>query len=106
MTLTLLGVSKAFDFVHYKLLIPIAEHVSISQSALQLFKGKFFHRLQTVNSDDNSSVYGGSAYGFPQDYVLGPIPFTIYSSAITKTIKFCSSHSYAGFILFFLRLQI
>lgn len=89
--LVLLDLSAAFDTVdHHILLSKLEADFKFGGVALSWFKSYLEHRSQTIQISHNSSDPHFLCYGVPQGSILGPVLFSLYTSALGKLI---SSHN-------------
>ncbi|CAG4966906.1 unnamed protein product [Colias eurytheme] len=98
--LTLLDFSRAFDSINFSLLISKLNFYGFDCISSSWFNSYLQHRFQRVvllKNDGNSALSSlvPVSRGVPQDSILGPLLFTIYSADITSCIKNCQYHLYA-----------
>ena len=96
--LVLLDLSAAFDTIDHDLLIRrFEQRFGVSDSALQWFSTYFTNRSCQVNVGGSKSNIHVLKHGVPQVSVLGPLSFTIYTTAIGDIIRHheLSYHMYA-----------
>lgn len=93
--LMLFDFSKAFDMVNYNLLLAICHHIGIGPEACQLISSYLDNRQQTVHLSNTVSSLRRLSSGVPQGSILGPLLFTVYTSALPTYLTHCSAHLYA-----------
>ena len=76
-----MDLSKAFDTIHHDLMIAQLRAYGFSLNALQYMRSYLTNRQQRVWVHSNFSTWEAIA-GVPQDSVLGPLLFNIFSSMI------------------------
>ena len=82
-----LDLSAAFDTLDHNILIDILNrHFNISDLALSWFGSYLSQRSQSVKMDNFSSSLISLNSGVPQSSVLGPIPFSLYTSPMCSII--------------------
>jgi hypothetical protein len=94
--LILLDQSKAFDLVHFDLLLIKLKHIGFQEGALRFMKSYLNGRRQKIFLDDRmQSLLKATTSGVPQGSVLGPILFSIYTYDLPKYLQYCKLHMYA-----------
>ena len=86
--LTLLDLSAAFDTIdHIILLRRLDDWFWESGKALDSFKSYLTGRSQRINLGDCLSSKSDLSFGVPQGSVLGPLPFTLYTTPLSSLIS-------------------
>ena len=97
--LTLFDLSAAFYTIdHTILLYRLNVYYGISELALGWFKSYLSGKTHSVKVGNTLLHPAALQYGVPQGYVLGPIPFSLYTNPISSIIHSHSSisqHFYA-----------
>ena len=96
--LALLDLSAAFDTLDHPILLQRLETTfGISGTVLHWFASYLENREQSVKVDNVLSSPSPLQFGVPQDSVLGPILFTLYSQPLSDLIcrHECDYHKYA-----------
>ncbi|GFS19395.1 reverse transcriptase-like protein [Elysia marginata] len=96
--LTLLDLSAAFDTIDHAILFErLSTNIGLDGNVLASFKSYLSGRTQSVKIDEHTSDDMPLKYGVPQDSVLGPVLYTLYTLSIAETIKSYSVgyHMYA-----------
>jgi hypothetical protein len=94
--LILLDQSKAFDLVHFDILLIKVKHIGFLESTLRFMKGylngrrEFFFFYYKVQSSLKATTSGVS-----QSSVLGPILFSRYIYDLSKYLQYCKLHMHA-----------
>ncbi len=82
-TLLLLDLSAALDTVDHRILMERLERIlGVSGPALNWFSSYFSGRTQSLKAGEAMSTPACLLHGVPQDSVLGPSLFSIYTSPI------------------------
>ena len=89
-----MDLSKAFDTLHYNILIDKLAHYGIKCNALKWFSSYLSDRTMYVEIDNAKSSVWHLTTGVPQGSILGPLLFLIYMNDISN------SSSLFKFILF------
>ena len=90
--LTLLNLSAAFDTIDHSILLTSVESTfGIRDLALSFFRSCLQDRTQVVTVNGIKSSPSLLTCGVPQDSVLGPILFILYTQPLSGVI---SHHSY------------
>ena len=95
---TLLDLSAAFATIDHNILCQRLEHLyGISGTPLNWFRSYLSNRTQTVTINNKLSQPTLLNFGVPQDSVLGPILFILYTKPLTTLIRrhSISNHSFA-----------
>lgn len=86
--LLLLDMSAKFDTVEHELLLEwMSKHFGIKGKVLSWFRSYLKDRKQFVMIDKIRSMAKEHHYGVPQQSVLGPILYLIYTSPIGNIIR-------------------
>ena len=86
--LILLDLSAAFDTVSHKLLLYHLKYCfGFGSKVLEWIEDNLSDHVQQVKIDDKVSESVKLEYGVPQGSVLGPIPFTLYTSPLGEICK-------------------
>lgn len=93
--LCLLDFTKAFDTVNHQLLLAILSHIGLEPPAVHLIYSYLVGRSQCVVVGDRRSAPALTNSGVPQGSVLGPLLFSIYTFALTRSSRYCKCHQYA-----------
>ena len=89
--LCMLDLSAAFDTIDHGILLErLSSWFGISGSVLNWFSSYLMDRTLSVKVQEYSSSPTNLNYGVPQDSVLGPILFSLYTTPLSSLI---SSHS-------------
>ena len=84
----LLDQSAAFDTIdHDTLLDSLSSWFSVSGVVLDWFKSYLSDHVQCIKIGSISSDAKKLLYGVPQGAVLGPIPFSLYTTPLSKVIQ-------------------
>ncbi len=85
--LVLLDLSAAFDTIDHNILLNrLEKRCGITGTALKWFASYLADRTQSVSVNCSHSGKQPLKYGVPQGSVLGPILFTIYTSALSDIL--------------------
>ena len=85
--MVLLDLSAAFDTVDHELLLhKLDTEFNVRGTVLDWFKSYLEHRSQTIQISQTSSRTHVLRHGVPQGSILGPVLFTLYTSALGKLI--------------------
>ena len=85
---TLLDLSAAFDTIDHNTLLSHLEHVfGIHSTALQCFSSYLANRTQHVSINNLKSDPAPVLYSVPQDYVLGPVLFVLYTTPLSDVTE-------------------
>ena len=90
-----LDLSKAFDSVHYDLLLEKLRGYGLSPAACNLVRDYLSGRTQVVKVRDSISQSFPKIRGVPQGSVLGPFLFNVYVADLSKFIRHSSLIRYA-----------
>lgn len=93
--LILLDYSKAFDMINHTILKSILHFVGFGESAGALLSSYLTDRYQQVQLYNITSEPLNVSTGVPQGSILGPLLYTVYTSAFNESLKFCKYHFYA-----------
>jgi hypothetical protein len=85
--LVMLDLSAAFDTVDHECLLATLEHLGVCAVALQWFRSYLSIRSQMVSIKGTLSESRNLSCGVPQGSVLGPILFTLYTSALGRLLQ-------------------
>ena len=86
--LTLLDLSAAFDTIDHTILLRrLDEWLGATGKALDWFKSYLTWRCQRIKLVDCLSSKAELKFGVPQGSVLGPLLFTLYTTALSITIS-------------------
>ena len=83
----LTDLSKAFNCLPQKLLIPKTNACALSLKALKLINNYLFQRNQRTKVNKSYSSWEQILFGVPQDSVSGPILFNIFVSGLFLGFK-------------------
>ena len=85
--LTLLDLSAAFDTIdHTILLTRLNDWFGVTGQALNWFKSYLTGRCQRIKIGDCLSSKADLKFGVPRVSVLGPLPFTLYTTSLSSMI--------------------
>ena len=92
--LTLLDLSAAFDMIDHSLLYDcLHDWFGLDGTVLSWIKSYLSNRKQKIKIGDSFSEAVILPFGVPQDSVLGPLLFTLYTSPLSQVIsKFNVTH--------------
>lgn len=94
--LVLLDQSKAFDLVHFDLLLAKMSYIGFGHSTLLWFYNYLNGRKQRVKiHNEICSQLLPTTSGVPQGSVLAPILFSIFTFDLPKAVKYSQLHLYA-----------
>ena len=86
--LSLLDLSAAFDTIdHFIFLSRLSYSFGISDTVLAWFTSCFSDCTQFVSANGSKSLPAPLHYGVPQESVLGPILFVLYTQPLSKIIQ-------------------
>jgi len=91
----LLDYSKAFDTINHSLLLSVLHYIGLGDGAVTLFASYILGRTQRVFISGEYSDPEPVVSGVPQGSILGPILYTIYTSSLYDSLKYCQYHVYA-----------
>ena len=80
-----MDLSAAFDTIDHDLLLQrLEESLGVTGTVLQWFSSYLKGQTSVISIDKQKSDPTQSKHGVPQESVIGPILFTIYTYAISK----------------------
>ena len=86
--LTLLDLSAAFDTIDHSILLErLNISFGLSDIVLKWFESYMCNRHQTVVVGEHKSSPSLLDYGVPQDSVLGPVLFSLYSQSLSSILR-------------------
>ena len=86
--LTLLHLSAAFDSIDHDILFnSLRDWFGVDGTVLRWIKSYLSNRKQKVKLDNSFSDAFSLLYGVPQNSVLGPLLFTLYTTPLTNIIS-------------------
>lgn len=91
----LLDYTKAFDTLDHRLMSAILRHIGLGFKSVDLLYSFLTKREQCVSVAGRMSSYLPTVSGVPQGSVLGPLLYSIYTSAFAKSLQFSNCHFYA-----------
>lgn len=93
----LFNFSKAFDRVQHGILIEKLRKMGFSGSVLCWIISYLTDRMQAVRDpiENKISTLANIRVGVPQDFVLGPLLFTLYISDLKNALCYCKYNFYA-----------
>ena len=83
---------NAFGTLSHSIPLSILSSVGLDTSAVKMLSNYLSDRLQSVKIDENKSNTLCVSSGVPQDSILGPLLYALYTSEL---IKKCRYHIYA-----------
>ena len=86
---------NAFGTLSHSIPLSILSSVGLDTSAVKMLSNYLSDRLQSVKIDENKSNTLCVSSGVPQDSILGPLLYALYTSELIKVIKKCRYHIYA-----------
>ena len=93
---TYLDLSAVFDTTDHNILLSHLEHVfGIHSTALQCFSSYLANRTQHVSINNLKSDPAPVLYSVPQDYVLGPVLFVLYTTPLSDVTERHSIHHHS-----------
>ena len=105
--LALLDLSKAFDCVHHELLLTKLKYLGFSDAVVGWFSSYLSNRCHRVFlCDEHLSAWENTVTGVPQGSVLGPLLFLVYIFDLSRSILFCSHHSYADDLQLYIHFPV
>ena len=94
--LILMDLSKAFDTIHYSLLLAKLVVYSFSRTSLNLKQNYFWDRQQIIPINGSFSDWTEVITGVSQDSILVPLLFNVFLNYIFMFTLKCNLCNYAG----------
>ena len=80
-----IDLSKTFDVLNHNILLSKLEFYGLSKFTIKLIKNYLSNRSQFCQYYDVSSDVVHTNIGVPQDFILGPLLFSIYINDLVNT---------------------
>lgn len=92
--LVLLGVSRAFDTIHHKVHLNLLAAIGLGGAAITTM-GSYLSDCLQVLLGTKYSLSLSVSHGVPQETILSPLLFSLYTSGLSAIIQRWQYHLYA-----------